>query len=52
MSRDNRENIKKKWTDAKTTEKSGTLSYKVTTGDQETWHCHEEQMVRTSVEPT
>ena len=36
MVRDYRENTNK-WTDAKVTEKSGPLSYKVTTGDQGTW---------------
>ena len=41
-----------KWTDAKITEKSGPLSYKVTTGDQGTWRRHADHMVRTSVEPT
>ena len=51
MVRDYRENTNK-WTDAKITEKSGPLSYKVTTGDQGTWRRHADQMVRTSVEPT
>ena len=44
MVRDYRENTNK-WTDAKITEKSGPLSYKVTTGDQETWRRHADQMV-------
>ena len=51
MVRDYRENTNK-WTDAKITEKSGPLSYKVTTGDQGTWRRRADQMVRTSVEPT
>ena len=51
MVRDYRENTNK-WTDAKITEKSGPLSYKVTTGDQGTWRRHADQMVRTSVEST
>ena len=51
MVRDYRENTNK-WTDAKITEKSGPLSYKVTTGDQGTWRRHADQMVRASVEPT
>ena len=51
MVRDYRENTNK-WTDAKIAEKSGPLSYKVTTGDQGTWRRHADQMVRTSVEPT
>ena len=51
MVRDYRKNTNK-WTDAKITEKSGPLSYKVTTGDQGTWRRHADQMVRTSVEPT
>ena len=51
MVRDYRENTNK-WTDAKITEKSGLLSYKVTTGDQGKWRRHADQMVRTSVEPT
>ena len=49
--RDYREN-KNKWTDAKITEKSASLSYKVITGDQGKWRRHADQMVRTSVEPT
>ena len=51
MVQDYRENMNK-WTDAKITEKSGPLSYKVTTGDQGKWCRHADQMVRTSVEPT
>ena len=51
MVRDYRENTNKR-TDAKITEKSGPLSYKVTTGDQGTWRRHADQMVRTSVEST
>ena len=51
MVRDYRENTNK-WTDAKITEKSGPLSYKVSTGDQGKWRRHADQMVRTLVEST
>ena len=39
---DYRENANK-WTDGKITDKSGPLSYKVTTGDQGTWRLHADQ---------
>ena len=41
-----------KWTDAKITEKTRPLSYKVTTGDQGNWRRHADQMLSTSVERT
>ena len=47
MVRDYRENANK-WTDAKITEKTGPLSYRVTTGDQGNWRRHAEQMLSTS----
>ena len=37
-----------KWTDAKITEKTGPLSYKVTTGDQSNWRRHADQTENTS----
>ena len=37
-----------KWTDAKITEKTGPLSYRVTTGDQGNWRRHADQMLSTS----
>ena len=51
MVRDYRDNANK-WTDAKITEKTGPLSYKVTTGDQGNWRRHADQMLSTSVERT
>ena len=51
MVRDYRDNANK-WTDAKITEKTGPLSYKVTTGDQGSWRRHADQMLSTSVERT
>ena len=51
MVRDYRDNANK-WTDAKITEKTGPLSYKVTTGDQGSWRRHAYQMLSTSVERT
>ena len=51
MVRDYRNNANK-WTDAKITEKTGPLSYKVTTGDQDNWHRHADQKLSTLVERT
>ena len=39
-----------KWTNAKITEKTGPLSYKVTTGEQGNWRRHADQMRSTSYE--
>ena len=47
MVRDYRENANK-WTDAKITEKTGPLSYRVTAGDQGNWRRHAYQMLSTS----
>ena len=49
MVRDYRDNTNK-WTDAKITEKTGPLSYKVTTGEQGNWRRHADQMRSTSYE--
>ena len=49
MVRDYRDNTNK-WTDAKITEKTGPLSYKVTTGEQGNWRRHADQMLSTSYE--
>ena len=49
MVRDYRENTSK-WTDAKITEKTGPLSYKVTTGEHGNWRRHADQMLSTSYE--
>ena len=49
MVRDYRDNANK-LTDAKITEKTGPLSYKVTTGDQGNWRRHADQMLSTSYE--
>ena len=49
MVRNYRDNTNK-WTDAKITEKTGPLSYKVTTGEQGNWRSHADQMRSTSYE--
>ena len=48
--RDYRENSDK-WTNAQVTQKTGPLSYKVQTNENNKRRCHADQMIETSVEP-